>query len=395
MKKILITMSGSYPYGTAYATRMRAFTSLLKNIGYEVLVLCDFVSKKEDFEKNISGNVKIYSLEKKYTALEKYTILPREYVNKMKEIIKDEKPSLILSSSMYNKFFLILKEIKKEKIPIVLESCEWYNPNTFKYGILSHHYLCFLFNWNFIFPKVDGVIAISTLIEKRYKKYLKNVIRIPSILNFDSIKAELQIKKTNRIRLLFAGSIARTKDKVFPFIKAFEFLEEKQNNFEICICGIDENELKHHIGIKLYEKYKNKIICKGKLSQEVILDEYKKSHFGIFMRPIQRSSNAGFSTKLGEGMSVGTPFIVNDTSDISLYLKNEKNGFIVEDDSYKISELYKKILEMSEEKYIAMRKDARRTAEIYFNEKYYEENLKKFLENILNKENRIIDARRK
>ena len=46
MKKVLFTISDSFPYGAAYAARTRALCKLFQSIGYETVVLCDYASKE-------------------------------------------------------------------------------------------------------------------------------------------------------------------------------------------------------------------------------------------------------------------------------------------------------------------------------------------------------------
>ena len=53
-------------------------------------------------------------------------------------------------------------------------------------------------------------------------------------------------------------------------------------------------------------------------------------------------TKAGFPTKFVEAISVGTAVIANDTSDLKLYLKDGKNGYMINAD--KMEENIRKIL---------------------------------------------------
>ena len=50
MKKILIAISQSFPYGAAYAARTRALSKLLQEAGYYVDILCDYPSEGAEIE---------------------------------------------------------------------------------------------------------------------------------------------------------------------------------------------------------------------------------------------------------------------------------------------------------------------------------------------------------
>ena len=69
-----------------------------------------------------------------------------------------------------------------------------------------------------------------------------------------------------------------------------------------------------------------------------------------------------------------------DTGDISLYVKNGYNGFLVEDESKQgITKILKIILSMSEAERNKMRLNARNTANEHFNSKTYENSINSFI----------------
>ena len=104
-------------------------------------------------------------------------------------------------------------------------------------------------------------------------------------------------------------------------------------------------------------------------------------NYQIFIRPKRRSSDAGFPTKLCESMSVGTPCITNDTGDISLVLKDEKNGFIVKgNDSKAVKEVFERLVNFDSDSYRQMRMMARKDAESFFDYRNYIRDVEEFLE---------------
>jgi glycosyltransferase involved in cell wall biosynthesis len=69
----------------------------------------------------------------------------------------------------------------------------------------------------------------------------------------------------------------------------------------------------------------------GKMSHKDVLLYLKRADFSIFYRAKTRVTMAGFPTKFSESISCGTPVITNLTSDLSAYLKDGINGFIIEE----------------------------------------------------------------
>ena len=384
-KTVLIISTGSFPYGPPRAIRLRAFMQIFEAIGWRVCVYSDDITGKDvGKEKTKFGNSTLYSLGSQKVKLEKINI-PFEFKKKLSEIVQLENPRLIFSVCAYDRFSIITRCCKKYKIPLIIDSNEWYDPSTFRWGRLSWHYICHCICWRWFYPKANGAVVISRLLEKHYKNLIANVIRIPTIVPELDDDYTIALNEDGKIRLLFAGSLARTKDSIKPYFEALNYLKKHKDCIQFEICGVSKNELEMHLGKQLYEKYKKQVHVYGRIPQEKIKEMYLRCNYGIFFRPDQRSSHAGFSTKLGEGMSTGTPFIINDTSDISLYIKSGKNGFIVKDRK-DIAIVYEKLINMSMEEQQEMRFCARKTAETDFYYVSYIEAFKEFLEKIVDGE---------
>ncbi|WP_278567590.1 glycosyltransferase family 4 protein [Amedibacillus dolichus] len=383
MQKKVLIIASSFAFGRPMALRIRAITELFKACGWKVIVYSDVITleDKKEYDYTMFNDIKTYGLGRQIKGFKKI-VLPFLYKRRISNILEIEKPALVFTNSLYDRFFITRKLVKS--CPLILESCEWYDPSTYKYGKFSHHYILHTICWKWGYIHVDGVLAISRLIESHYKKIVKNVIRIPTIV--DSINDEARVKvntsKEKKLRLLFAGSLARTKDSIRPYFEALDILEDYANTIFFDICGVSEEEIINHLGYELYNKYKKQIRVYGKIPQNKIPELYSNCDFGIFFRPNQRSSHAGFSTKLGEGMSCGTPFIVNDTGDISLYIKNGINGYIVKNDK-DIANVLKEVLVSSDYERSEMREKALLTAKKYFYFKAYIREFEMFINRVM------------
>ena len=382
-RKVLIITSGVYPFGTPMALRIRAFSCLFESCGWDTVVYTDQITLDNDrVETKIYENTKIYSYGKKISRIDKL-VLPLVFKKRIKEIMEIERPSLIFSNCLYDRFTTIRSIADQYKLPLIIQSCEWYDPSTFKHGRLSHHYILHLFCWRFQYIHANGVVAISNLLKKHYEKNISNTIRIPTIVDEIETKYRIRVdESTKSIKLLFAGSLARTKDSIKQYFEALELMTEDYRRIQFEICGVSESDLKAHLGENIYSKYVNQITNYGRVPQDKIADMYVNCDYGIFFRPNQRSSHAGFSTKLGEGMSTGTPFIVNDTSDISLYIHNGENGFIV-NDVKEIATVLDEILIMNTAQREAIRENARMTAMTSFYYEPYKEEFTSFIDCVI------------
>lgn len=378
-KKILV-LTSQYPHGTPMSFRINAFIATFKSLGHKVVVLCEQMTdpeclinghyEKDDidvytYSKNISNRNRIY--------------IPAIFPKDLSEIIRIERPNYIFSISDYSKFFFTDLICKKNNIPLILESCEDYDPSTFKYGRFDLNYILHRLNWRFFYKRANGVVAISRLLESHYLKFTNNVIRIPTIADVCTTPCNLEPNE-NKIVLFFAGNFARGKDTIAPFVKALDGIKEYEK-FEFKVCGVTATDVEAHVGEEYYQKYKGQFNIMGKIPQYQVTSEYQTADFGIFFRPLRRSSFAGFSTKLGEGMATGTPFIVNDTGDISLYIKNGENGYLANDID-EITTVYDDIIRSTCERRRAMRTAARLTAEKSFDYRNYKEPLRELLNDL-------------
>ena len=82
-------------------------------------------------------------------------------------------------------------------------------------------------------------------------------------------------------------------------------------------------------------------------------------------------------------MIAGTPVITNNTGDISYFMKDGKEGFLLNDDSpTAIAEIFNKIVKHSSEEKKNMRISARKQAEKSFSYKSYTELFNQLIYNI-------------
>lgn len=381
MNKNFIILAPDFPYNTPKALRVRAFVKLFNELGYDAVVICYNFRPSSERSNFIDGVKRIIPIKPTPKGVNKL-LLPLSFRKLFKAVINDEKPSFIFTCALPEIMLSILQISRLAKLPVILECCEWYDETTFKNGRFDLHYIIHSFAWRFLYSKADGVIAISKMIENHYVKKGLSVLRIPSIIDTSNTPCRINDSNSNLIKLIFAGSFARTKDSIKEFIEALRLVDNDRIRF--VIAGVDRTELIDHIGEELYSRYANRIELFGRIHQEEINRIYRECDYGIFFRQKKRQTEAGFSTKIAEGMASGTPFIVNDTGDISLYIKSGINGFIV-DDIKGIARVYNEISNINNEKKKQMRVNARKTSETEFNCMSYKSQLKYFLDCIMEK----------
>ncbi len=379
---ILYLTGGCFPHGSAYASRTLNLCKAMNKAGNLVYVIADYGETSCEADGMVDGigyhlidNQKELSYSKR---LNKYI----EYVSKH---IASNKPELVVCASDHDRFIELSKIIRKHHIPLVLESCEWFGYHNWNLGFINPRYYKFLECWHKHFPKVDGVIAISSLLKEHYLKTVNNVICVPTVLDLTFEKCCFNTNNAP-IKLVYAGSAGKSKDLLKNLILAMERINKNNIRFTVDIYGVNEILVKKQLGSKksVLKRTQEYVKIHGRVSQKYINSIYCEKDYSVILRPARRSSNAGFPTKLAESMAAGTPVICNDTGDIGIYVKEDINGFFVKDTKIKsIYNCLERLENRENQKACETRKTARQTAEENFCYLSYIVQLKNFLDKVV------------
>ena len=371
--KVLIIRSGDFPMGSAPAFRTLNIAKLLSSCGNDVLVLASRINiAKEDQYKFGKDFVSVKCFHPSDDG--------QNYFELLQSILVKEQPDVaLLPSSIYG-YKPSVRLLHKMSIPIVLDSVEWYNASNWRLGYADPRYYKFCFLWRTAFPKADGIIAISRLIQAYYSKKSNNVVRIPTITDCADTPFRTSVD-SDKIRFVFAGQLDKGKDNIDTFIEALAIVDPTGERTQLDIYGPNLEDVRKHLGKKsgLLTDHIN-IIIHGRVPQSQAQDACLHSDFSVFFRLNRRSANAGFPTKLGECMTFGTPAICNDTGDISLVVQDRKNGYLLKTKSVEeITETLRHILSLSVEQRVQMRTEARKSAETFFDYHNYREQIQEVL----------------
>lgn len=382
----IFVMSAPFPYGQAFSSRARNLTKLLCACGYHVHIISPKSAGEEISDELAGVDYSVTHINDPKNALSLSGIgTAKPYMNAVKAYLNHNKVDLIVSSSMVFVSGHLLKLAEKLQIPYIVEQCEWYDYTTFKYGKLNPYYREHIRMIEKKNRKVSGIIAISRLFEQHYSFQGVPTIRIPTILDVKNTRYRIKrndITSDDVYHIAFAGSLGKGKEKMEPVFKALIKINKSKRSIVFDIFGPSEKDLLINIDgdNNLWNQVKQYINVHGRIPQTKVENAVRSADFTIFTRPIRRSSNAGFPTKVAESMAVGTPVITNDTGDISLYLKNGVNGFLLGNGTEaEILNVFETLISFDSEQYICMRKNARNTAECNFSYSSYIEEMNSFL----------------
>lgn len=180
------------------------------------------------------------------------------------------------------------------------------------------------------------------------------------------------------LRIIYAGSPGK-KDRLDTILEAVIICLKEGVNIQFIILGVSKQDIVNYSCYSDAIEWSDNILFVGRVLQDDVPSYYKVSDFSIIVREDNRKNKAGFPTKMVESLTGGCPVIVNYTSDISEYVKNETNGLVISDFT---KDAVKKALEKAitiDRSYLEqMKVNATILAEKKFDYRSYEGNIAKF-----------------
>lgn len=381
---ILFLVSTYFPQGVAFSSRAVSLCRLLSSMDCNVHVIAMRCK-----DPNVMPS-EVYSFEKctyecatrsAESALETY-VGNKAFYECVCSYLKGHSVDAVLTSACPLDFLKIEKLCHRLGIPLYLEQCEWYDSSNFTFGKYDPRYRRIMRLIDHGYCKADGIVAISKLFERHYQAKSVPVVRIPTILDVKNIKWRATANNDKKIQIVYTGSCGVSKEFLRPIVAALASETVLHESFVFHIYGPNRKTVFLNIGedTGLLQQAGESVVIHGNVPQTQIQQILTDADYQMFIRPDRRSSNAGFPTKLGESMRVGTPVITNDTGDIGLYLQDGENGYMLKDQSTKaVKEVLYRILESTVEMRSQMRCAARKTAEKAFDYRSYLSEIKTLL----------------
>lgn len=385
MDKKVILYVGFYSLPNCDAAANRVFNNAkaFVSCGYKVIFIDEHKDYKyKDFynSKHTINGVDIWSLRKpinikmyikKMMSIRHVKFITQQY-KKIDLIVAYNYPSIALSR--------LRKYSKKNSIKIVSDCTEWYSGKEYRFPL---NILCAIDSFvrmRVIQPKLDGIICVSSYLEKYYKNKTKT-IKIPPLVDIEEdIWYQDKINFDNqKINLVYGGNPGRCKDLIKPIVYAINKCENSKNII-LRIVGVTKEQ---YLNMNPEDsKYiKSNIIFLGRISHEENVRIVSSSDYLVFIREKNRVSMAGFSTKFVEAITSNIAVITTDTSDIKEYIDKLNKGIVLKD----IGELSNVILEISklssEYKELNIKEKSVTPCDI-FDYRSYSFDLKKWIETI-------------
>ncbi len=248
--------------------------------------------------------------------------------------IDSYKPDIVI---LYNHPALAIERIqkhcRKKNIKVIADITEWYEPvgNPFfklikkadvnRRMLVSH-------------KRLDGMICISNYLTKYYNSTGLPILYLPPLIDIHQAKWHQPIVKNHDVvKLVYAGSPGSSKDRLDLIMKALDgIVPDLDKCIKFDIIGITQEQYKNTWNDDKVYSFAN---FHGRIPHLEVIKYLLEADFQIFLRPDTLPNRAGFPTKFVETITSSTLPITNLSSNLSDYLRDGVNGFVVESLEFK------------------------------------------------------------
>lgn len=382
VKKLLLVAGRGYPANTAMSSRYHALALLFKAADCEVTLVTkgEYNAKKIKYHQGIpyisvSGKVNC-KLTRAYDLL---VGIPWH----VKKLLQTNQYDGVLMTTRIPLLLRIMKSAERKGVRLFYDAVEWYSPSQYKKGEKAYQYRKINKLLTEEIDKRFYVISISKYFEEYFRSRGIKTVRIPAILDVQSVACEKQAPEDKTV-ILYAGSPGK-KDYLHEILEACaQLTPEERNKLEVRLIGIKEMDLIQSCGVseKTMCDVRQIVKCMGRRPHEEVLQNLQRAHFTVLIRPEEeRYAKAGFPTKVPESLATGTPVICNLTSDLGMYLRDGKNAIVLASENVEDVVIgLRRAINLSSGEKEKMSVTARKTAEEAFDYRKYVDEVVNFLD---------------
>lgn len=293
-------------------------------------------------------------------------------------------PACIIIYGDYAPFVLRLQAWSRRRhVPLICDVVEWYNSSHVQGGPLGPSNVSAKTTLRLLYPRSDGIIAISSFLEDYYRRHGCRVLRVPPTLDVEHTIANFHVPSDRQgpLTLAYAGMMGK-KDLMNNVLEAVLQLDPTGRQVRLVMAGPEKGVV---LGMEaLRSRGVNSlpgcIEVLGPQPHAQALELVRNADFMPLLRPPLRYAQAGFPTKVTESLAVGTPVICNLTSDLGDYIQDGCEGFVCANHSPSaFADALARALVLTPAQHAEMRRAARERALRSFDYRVYTQPLAGFL----------------
>ncbi len=211
---------------------------------------------------------------------------------------------------------------------LVGEACEFPFVNANSRAVNCRHWA----NDRLFFKMFDGIVAISSYLQEFYRSRLSpdaQIVRIPILVETEGY-CSTSPRIDNFCRVAYCGNLDHPGE-ADDMIRAFASAARDLPQWRLDVVGFaaNANRLNELKKLAVDSAVANRVTFHGLVPRHDIPAVLSACDIMALPRAAGVFSQAGMPTKLGEYLATGKPVVVTATGDISNYLQDGLNAFLV------------------------------------------------------------------
>ena len=194
--------------------------------------------------------------------------------------------------------------------------------------------------WLESFKKIDTYFSGRVLMTQALCDYYNDKIRVLpshimcSILDEKRFESVIPMK-SERNYLCYMGNLMLKKDDICTIILAFCEIKNEYPDLDLFLYGNESTPEESQIIRTLISENnaQNRVFLKGRVDYEQVPSILAASTLLVTAQPNTKRAEGGFPTKMGEYMMTGVPMIVTDVGEISHYVTDKVDCYMVPPES--------------------------------------------------------------
>jgi len=339
INKVYIFTSESFPKGKAASNRILCYSKGFKKNGKQVKVICFWRNGQSRKDDNNLRNGIYSGISYQHMGINTYK--SQSYFAKRLDIVFDYLRLFLFSLYHVDKNTLSI-HYSHRTAPTILLWFTHYIKNATLIKEVNEHPTVFLRKKNaiqrFLFLKVHFklfhgfLIMTDQLVDYFRHEQLtrKPILKVPMTVDLERF-SKANNNSFEAKEIVYAGQLDDKKDGIDILLKAFKDISKKNPDFFLSLYGkaFSEAQMQKYIELTKLFNIQDKVIFRGLVDRETITERLLDATILVLPRPDSVQAQHGFPTKLGEYLATANPVIATGVGDISKYLKNEENIFLI------------------------------------------------------------------
>lgn len=266
-------------------------------------------------------------------------------------------------------------------IPLVADIVEWYSHQQLPGGFFGPPHLSAKIALRRYYPRCDGIIAISSMLERHYQARGCRVVRVPPTLDVAGLSIAPAAPRPDRpgLTLIYSGTPGK-KDLLSNIVHGVAKVRAEGGPVSLQVIGPTVDQVRDLVGPAL-DPIGVRVL--GPVPQPDVPHLLRQADFTVLLRRPARFAEAGFPTKFCESIANATPVIANLTSDLGTHLRDGIEGLVCADHSIDaLAHTLRRALRLNHDERSRMRWAARAEAERSFDYRRHADSLHGFLQSL-------------